>query len=84
LSSPSSDVKIKYTKGIKKVEFANCDIFTDCGHGINLCPNIELAKKWGKKVVLVKVNIGDIVCIPVNEDTKFRVKKCQVIKEVKQ
>jgi hypothetical protein len=80
LESPQSKTKIKYTKGIKKVEFADCDVWQTCSYGISLSPTEEAAKKWGKKIIKVKVHLGDIICIPVyeNED-KFRVKKCEVI-----
>jgi len=64
-----------------KVTYVNSDIWTSCGHGINLCPTLELAKEWGDKVVKIQVNIKDIGCIPI-EDKKFRVKKCKVIEEI--
>ena len=80
--SPTQGNKIKYTIGsIISVDRGNRDIFTDCGHGINLSPTKELAEKWGTKTVQVKIDIGDIICIPVAKE-KFRVSKCEVIKEV--
>ena len=40
----------------------------------------EAAKEWGKKIIKVKVHLGDIVCIPIHEhNKKFRVKKCEVL-----
>jgi len=82
--SPNSDIKLEYKKGIVSVDYADCDVWQDCGHGISLSPTIEGAKEWGTKTLSVKVNIGDIVCIPIyGNDKKFRVKKCEVMKEIK-
>ena len=79
LLSPTSSVKIKYDKGIKQVDFADCDVWQDCSYGISLSPTEEGAKEWGSKVLKVKVHIGDIVCIPVyGHEKKFRVKKLTV------
>ena len=78
--SPQSENKIIYKKGKVEVDFANCDVWADCGHGINLSPTEEAAKEWGKKIIKVKVHLGDIVCIPIHEhNKKFRVKKCEVL-----
>jgi Pentapeptide repeats (8 copies) len=80
LLNPTSDVKIKYDKGIKQVDFADCDVWQDCSYGISLSPTEQVAKEFGQKILKVKVNIGDICCIPVyGNDKKFRVKKCTVI-----
>jgi len=85
LESPCSETKIKYTKGIHEVEFADCDVWADCSYGISLSPTKEATKEYGSKVLKVKVHIGDIVCIPVYENNKkFRVKKCEVIEELKE
>ncbi len=82
LESPQSSVKIKYTPGIHKVDFADCDVWQDCSYGISLSPTEEAAKEWGNKIIRVKVHIGDISCIPVcGYDKKIRVKKCEVTKE---
>jgi len=81
LESPQSTVKIKYDKGVKEVEFADCDVWQDCSYGISLSPTEAGAKEFGKKVLKVKVHIGDICCIPVyGYEKKFRVKKCEVLK----
>ena len=64
-----------------KVDQANPDYWIDCGHGINLCPSVETAKKYGRKIIEVKVHIGDIVVIP-QEHNKFRVKKCEVVRVI--
>ena len=84
LKSPANlDAQIFYKKNkTVTVDFANADIFTSCGHGINLCPTLELAKQWGNRLIKVEVDIGDIVCIPL-DDEKFRVKKCKVLGEIK-
>ncbi len=75
-----SSEKIKYIKGVKKVQYANCDVWEQCGHGISLSPTKEQAGKWGNKVISIKVNIGDIACIPIyGNHEKFRVKKCTVL-----
>jgi len=80
LESPQPHTKIKYTKGIHEVEFADCDVWQDCSYGISLSPTEEATKEWGTKIIKVKVNIGDIVCIPVyGNEKKFRVKKCTVL-----
>ena len=81
--SPTQSTKLTYAirNTIETIE-GNPDVFTDCGHGINLCPSVALAQKWGPKVVKVKVHMGDMVCLPINHD-KFRVKRCEVIEEVK-
>ena len=80
LTSPMSSEKIKYIKGVKKVQYANCDVWEQCGHGISLSPTKEQAGKWGNKVISIKVNIGDIACIPIyGNHEKFRVKKCTVL-----
>ena len=80
LLSPTSSVKIKYDKGIKQVDFADCDVWQDCSYGISLSPTEKAAKEFGNKILKVKVHIGDIVCIPVyGHETKFRVKKCTVL-----
>jgi len=80
LMSPTADVKIKYDKGIKKVDFADCDVWADCSYGISLSPTEKAAKEFGSKILKVKVHIGDIVCIPVyGFEQKFRVKKCEVL-----
>jgi hypothetical protein len=80
LESPQSSVKIKYDKGIKEVEFADCDVWQDCSYGISLSPTEAGAKKFGSKILKVKVHIGDIVAIPIyGNDKKFRVKKCTVL-----
>jgi len=77
--SPTMNKQLEYKKGkIIKVKYANANIHTSCGHGINLSPTKELAKEYGKQIIKVEVGIGDIVCIPI-EDKKFRVKKCKVI-----
>jgi len=82
LESPNSSVKIKYTKGIHKVEYADCDVWADCSYGISLSPTKEGAKEWGSKIIKVKVHIGDISCIPIyGHDKKFRVKKLEVLPE---
>jgi hypothetical protein len=83
LLSPSYREKIEYKINTKvNVEEANPDYYADCGAGINLCPTIELAEKWGDVIIKVKVNILDIVVIPY-DDEKFRVKECEVIEIVK-
>ena len=80
LTSPQSDKKIKYTKGIKKVKYADCDVWNDCSYGISLSPTEEAAKQWGQKIIKIKVDIGDIVCIPIyGHKEKFRVKRCTVL-----
>ena len=79
LESPTSSVKIKYTKGTHEVEYADCNVWADCSYGISVSPTEEGAKEWGSKVLKVKVHIGDIVCIPVyGHEKKFRVKKLTV------
>ena len=83
LENPQSDVKIKYDIGVKSVEYADCDVWKDCSFGISLSPTIKAAKEWGSKIVSVKVNIGDISCIPIyDNEKKFRVKKCEVMGEI--
>ena len=80
LFSPNSNVKIKYDKGIKEVDFADCDVWQDCSYGISVSPTEEAAREFSRKIIRVKVHIGDIVCIPVyGHESKFRVKKCEVI-----
>jgi hypothetical protein len=80
LKSPQSSTKIKYTKGIHKVEFADCDVWQDCSYGISVSPTEEAAKEWGSKIIKLKVHIGDIVCIPVyGHEKKFRAKKVRVL-----
>jgi len=82
LESPMQDNKIKYEIGkIIKTDYLNYDIFTDCGHGINVSPTIELAKQWGDKVIEVEIPFFKGICIPL-EHTKFRVKECKVIREI--
>ena len=74
--------KVSYKVGsVVEEKYADFEPQNDCGRGINLSPTKELALIWGSKTVEVKVHIGDIACIPF-EDTKFRVKKCKVIKEI--
>ena len=85
LESPCSGTKIKYTEGIHKVEFADCDVWADCSYGISLSPTKEATREYGSKVLKIKVHIGDICCIPVyGNDKKFRVKECEVIGELKE
>ena len=80
--SPYNANGLKYEIGKTiMVDEANPDYYQNCAAGINLCPNIENAKEWGCKIILVKVNVCDIVVIPC-DDKKFRVKKCKVIKIV--
>jgi len=81
LKSPQQATgKITYEKGIHEVEYADCDVWSDCSYGISLSPTKETASEWGKRIVKVKVHIGDIVCIPIyGHDKKFRVKRCEVI-----
>ena len=85
LQSPISDNKLEYTIGETiTVAYADSDIWQTCGHGIHLSPTIVSAEEFGKTIILVEVDIGDIVCIPIYEhDKKIRVKKCKVIKIVK-
>jgi hypothetical protein len=85
LESPQSDKKIKYKVGTEfEVKFADCDVWATCSHGISLSPTIKAAKEWGNTILRVKVNIGDIACIPIYEnENKFRVKKCEVIEVLK-
>jgi len=84
LESPTYEKKIKYEIGKKiTVDEANPDYYQHCGAGINLCPNIEEARRDGSKILLVKVNMLDIVVIP-HEDNKFRVMACEVIEEIKE
>jgi hypothetical protein len=79
LESPTSSVKIKYTKGTHEVKYADCNVWADCSYGISVSPTEATAKKWGSKILKVKVHIGDIVCIPVyGHEKKFRVKKLTV------
>ena len=80
LESPQLSTKIKYDKGIKSVDFADCDVWQDCSYGISVSPTKEAAKEWGTKIIKLKVHMGDIVCIPVyGHDKKFRVKKVEVV-----
>ena len=83
--SPMSDAKLDYPDGAEvSVEFADVDVWNDCGHGIHLSPTADAAKEFGPVVLRVKVHMGDMVCIPVNgHEKKFRVKRCVVIGEVK-
>jgi len=71
--------KIKYEIGKTiSVDYLNYDIFTSCGHGINLSPTIKLAKNWGDKIIKVEVPFLKGICIPL-QHKKFRVKECKVI-----
>jgi hypothetical protein len=75
----TGDEALEYRDGKPlEVPFGNSCPWTDCGHGINLSPTFNAAKKWGSTVKLVKVNKGDVLVIPV-DGTKFRVKRCEVI-----
>jgi hypothetical protein len=83
LESPLYKNKLTYNIGKTiSVKEGEPDIFSDCGAGINLCPTIDLSREWGNTIIKVKIHIGDIICIPI-EDKKFRVKKCKVIEVVK-
>jgi hypothetical protein len=80
LTSPISDTKIKYKKGLHKVDFADCDVWVDCSYGISLSPTEETAKKFAPKIIKVKAHLGDVACIPIyGNDEKLRVKKCTVL-----
>ena len=83
LKSPlQTSNQITYKVGtVIEVDQANPDYWTECGHGINLCPSVEAAKEYGSKIIEVKVHIGDIVVIP-QEHNKFRVKKCEVVRVI--
>ena len=80
LKSPQQeDNKITYKVGKTiKVDYLNCDIFTECGHGINCSPTVDLAKSWGIRVVKLKIPFMKGICIPLSH-SKFRVKECEVV-----
>ena len=86
LRSPVSDNKLTYTrKKTISVEYADCDVWSDCSYGLSVSPTIEAAKEFAKGVIIrVKVHIGDVVCIPIyGHENKIRVKKLVCMGKVK-
>lgn len=71
----------------------NSDVTRSCGAGLNVstqrwikneygaCDDSTIMAYFGDKLITVEFSPKDIVCIPINNEGKFRVKKLKVVKE---
>jgi len=66
-----------------EVKNANTDPNKQCAEGINLATLDWCLRVYqpGHKVLICEFTAGDIACIPIATDGKFRVRKCKVIGE---
>jgi hypothetical protein len=54
-----------------------------CGAGINLADLPWCIHHWeqGYRILIAEFTVGDIICIPMASDGKFRVKRCEIVGE---
>ena len=86
----TEDFKDKHSKTFNNAPGSVCEMPRDlvddnpnqtCSHGLHVAC-FDYAKSFGEKLVEVKVNPADVVCVPVDYNgTKMRVCKFEVIQE---
>ena len=69
-----------------QVQDADCDMFEQCGPGINIATLDWCLKEYrdGFYILLVEFNASDIAAIPIATDGKFRVHRLAVIEVLSQ
>ena len=76
---------IEYLVGTEvSVEKWNDDPTQECGSGINLATLDWVIREWndGYRILQVECYPAEGICVPNNSDGKFRVKRCNVLKEM--
>ena len=65
------------------VDKVDNNIFTECSYGLSVATEFWCRQQGSGRILQVKVHWKDIITIPINTNGKIRVRKLQVIKEIK-
>ena len=65
------------------VDKVDNNIFTECSYGLSVETEFWCKQQGTGRILQVKVHWKDIITIPINTNGKIRVRKLQVIKEIK-
>ncbi|KKN72816.1 hypothetical protein LCGC14_0406710 [marine sediment metagenome] len=65
------------------VDKVDNNIFTECSYGLSVATEFWCRQQGSGRILQVKVHWKDIITIPINTNGKIRVRKLQVIKEIR-